>query len=152
MSVMLVHAMRVLFAALTLAYLVLNGWFLYYVDRLEHIGCKCAMGWRRQVIETSLALFLLLGVAGLFINWQSHFPFLALIMSAITIMYIVVTRDFIRHVRSSDCECAETTAFETLNIWNWIQIACVAFVLFMLITSVVFMVVSRRGVRTTGRR
>ncbi|GAX85682.1 hypothetical protein CEUSTIGMA_g13096.t1 [Chlamydomonas eustigma] len=107
--------------ALSVVMLILNAWFLYYVYELEKRGCKCALGWRRTFIEVYLALFFLSIVVGFFLSVDGG-KWMALAMSILLLVYVVVTRQFIDQMRQTHCTCAETDAFNWLNIINWIFI------------------------------
>ena len=131
-----VAALKVVVLLAGLGMIALNAWFLFYVDRLEKRGCKCAMGWRRRFIEVSLLLFVIMQAIGLFVNWQDHFLWLSLAYQLLYISYVFVTREFIQEMKSSACECAETEAFEWLDVVNIIQIALLALALVVVLSGV----------------
>jgi hypothetical protein len=143
---------RVVFALLSIGMIALNGWFLYYVDQLEKRGCKCALGWRRSVMEGSLALFVLAAIVGLFVDWRVHFPILALMYMAVVLTYVFVARDFITQIKSTHCDCAEADAFKVLDVVNWIQLFFVAVFLLSLLLKVAWLITVGRGSKGGARR
>jgi hypothetical protein len=144
---------RVIFFVLSLGMIALNAWFLYYVDQLEKRGCKCAFGWRRQVMEGSLALFIIMSIVSLFVDWAGHFPLLSILYMAVLFMYIVVARGFISQMKETHCECAETDAFRVLDVVNWIQLYFVAVVVLAIVLKVAYLITVGRGsVSAVSRR
>ena len=143
---------RVIHVIAVLAIAALNAYFLYHVDRLERTGCKCAYGWQRGVMEVTLALFVIAGIIGIFINWQSHFPVLAIIMVFAGLLNVVVTRDFLMRVKSADCKCAETAPFKVLNVWNWVLIGLYAlWVLYVVWLLIVMLWVAKSSSGSSAR-
>jgi TRAP-type mannitol/chloroaromatic compound transport system permease large subunit len=144
---------RVVFVVIGLGMIALNSWFLYYVDQLERSGCKCAMGWRRSVMEAALALFVLAALVGLFVNWQTHFPLLALLYMSIVLTYIFVARNFIMEIKETHCDCAQSDAFKVLNVVNWIQLFFVAVLVLTLLLKMAFLMTVGRAAlaRPVGR-
>lgn len=131
-------AIKLIVLFISIGFFALNVWFLTYVYELEKKGCKCAMGWRRQFMEFTLALIVLLTIVGLFINWPANFMWLALAYQALIIVYIFVTRGFINDMNESRCDCAHTDAFKWLNVVNIIQLVYLAIIFTILLMSVVF--------------
>lgn len=110
------------------------------------------MGWRRNVMEGALALFVLVSIIGLFVNnLQAHFPLLGLMFFGITLAYIFVARDFITQIKGTHCDCAQSQAFEVLNVVNWIQLFFVANVMLSVFLKIAFMVTVGRAPAQVGR-
>lgn len=133
-----VRVVRIIFILLGLGMIVLNSYFLYYMHQLETHGCKCALGWRRQFIQVSLALFIMLQLVGFAVDWQSHFMWLAIAYQALFISYVFITRSFIHDVRKANCGCATTTPFRVLDYVNIIQIVSLAVMLLVLLLAVAY--------------
>ena len=120
--VYLLLVMRLFFVLLGITMFLLNAWFLYYMDRMERDGCKCAQGWKRSFMQFSLIAFLSMAVVSLFINVSGHWLGVSVLFQALTIAYVIVTRSFISDVKSDHCQCAETKAFRVLDLVNMIQL------------------------------
>ena len=114
---------RITVMLLAFAMIVLNTWFLYYVEQIKMHGCTCAMVWQRTFMQASLIMFIVLGTIGLFVNWSRHFAWLALLVNLLAITYVFVTRSFIFEIEKTDCKCAETAAYEVIGWLNVFQIA-----------------------------
>jgi hypothetical protein len=141
-----VAGVRGFFLILSLAVVVLNAWFLYYVDELKRRGCQCALGWRRTFMQASLMVFILMGILGFVMDWKKHFLWLAALFNLITIAYVIVTREFINDIKGSSCKCAETDAFEVLGIVNIIQIFFLVLAVVALLGMLFFWSTVGRGV------
>ncbi len=122
----IVAIVRVLGALLSVAMIALNGLFLYYMDQLEHSGCKCANNWRRSFAEGTLALFVILGLVSLF-GYTVTNPWVRMLTLLLYVAYVVITRQFIHMVKSKNCSCAESKTLTVLNIVNYVQIALLCF-------------------------
>lgn len=131
-------ALKLVVLLISIGFFALNVWFLTYVYELEKKGCKCALGWRRQFMEFTLGLIIILTIVGLFINWPAHFVWLALAYQALIIVYIFVTRGFINEMNDSKCVCARTEAFKWLNIVNIVQLVYLALIFAIILLAVIF--------------
>lgn len=121
-------------------FVALNAIFLYYVYGLAKHGCKCALGWRRSFIEVSLVLFVALGAAGLLGFSTDGNVGLSVLVMALSVAYVLVTRQFVDHVREHECECAQSPVFNVLNVVNLVQIVVLA-VVALLVVVVTFMII-----------
>ena len=140
-----VKIMRFIFLLLNVGIVILNAYFLYYVYQIEATGCKCALGWRRSFLEVSLALFVVVGIVGLVVDWQDHFMWLAALYNGLIIAYIFVTREFINDMRAHTCKCAQTEAFDILNVVNIIGLFMLGITLFSLLGLVLFWGLTKGG-------
>jgi hypothetical protein len=138
-------ALRLFFVLLGAAMFLLNAWFLYYMDRLERDGCKCAQGWKRTFIQISLIAFLFMALVSIFVNVEGHWFVVAVLFQALTISYVLITRQFITEIKSEQCLCAETPAFKVLDVVNMAQLVLLA-------TSMVaaFIIVTRMATAGPG--
>lgn len=134
--------------AWSIAMIALNAFFLNYAYQLGHHGCTCAQTWRRKYIEFTLVLFILVGAASL-VGWRSHVPWVGMLLLAVTIAYVVVTRLFIEDVQDKKCECAQTIAFDALNIVNIINMVSLGIVA---LGVVVMIILWLRGGSSAVRR
>lgn len=131
----LVTTVRVFGMLLRVAMVALNAAFLYYMEQLEHNGCRCAQNWRRSFAEASLALFVILGLADIF-GFSMSNAWLSMMSALLFVAYVVITRQFIHLVQHTHCSCAQSTTFNVLNVVNYIQIAVLCFVLLEVVIRV----------------
>lgn len=132
-----VHVVRFFATLVSILMIVLNVWFLYYVEQIKAQGCSCALGWRRTFMQASLIAFVVFGIAGMFERLGKTFPILGLLLGLLSIAYIVVTRQFIHEIKRSHCQCAETKAFEVLDYLNAFQMFLLVVLAFLLVVSIV---------------
>lgn len=113
----------VVFLSILLLILIiwLHIYFLWYIDQLKNIGCKCAFGWKRSFIEIALIVIIAAQIWSLF---STKIPVgVRIFVSLMTLAYIVVARMFINKVKSEGCDCAQTRPLYWMNLYNWVQIA-----------------------------
>ena len=124
---------RIAMVVVALAMLVINAYFLHYMDRLERDGCKCSQGWKRTFIEGSLIVWLTAAVVQLFVGLESTWFWIGPLVQLVILANIFVTRSFIMQIKSGSCTCAKTEAFKVLDIVNSVQLAVLAVSLSMVI-------------------
>ena len=122
---------------IAVAMLVLNSIFLYYTYELQQKGCTCALTWQRKFMEVTLFLFIIINVLNI-VGWNYTSPWIKLFMVLVTVAYVVVTRQFIQDVKNKQCTCADTRAYDVLNVVNYIQIALLVISLVLLVFSMIF--------------
>jgi hypothetical protein len=142
---------RVIVITLSFLIIVMNAWFLYYIEQIKAHGCSCAYGWRRTFVQASLIVFIVLGIVGLLFNWRKNVPLLGLLLSLLSLAYIVITRQFIHQVKKAHCECAETEAFVVLDWLNFFQIVLLAAVVFLLVLSLIAIASTARPAKAARR-
>ena len=130
-------AIRITVMLLAFAMIVLNTWFLYYVEQIKMHGCTCAMVWQRTFMQASLITFIVLGTIGLFVNWSRHFVWLALLVNLLAITYVFVTRSFIFEIEKTHCKCAESAAYEVIGWLNVFQITMLVLALVAVMLALV---------------
>lgn len=140
-----VRLVRLLFLVVNVGIVILNSYFLYYVYQIDADGCDCALGWRRSFIEASLVLFVVMGIVGIVVDWEDHFVWLSAIYQGLIIAYIIVTREFINEMRSHACRCAQTRAFEVLNVVSIIGLFLLGVSLLALVCGVVIWAMTQRS-------
>ena len=127
-------ALRIFAVLVNVAFILLNAWFLMYVYELEKRGCKCAIGWRRSFMELMMAVYVVMGVVTCF---GPVAPVVSLLLAPLSLIYVIVTRQFINQMDSTACTCAETEAFKVLNVINWIQIGFLVLVFVLVALTLV---------------
>jgi hypothetical protein len=108
-------------------FLVLNSWFLMYVDRLASKECKCAHSWHRSVLQGVFVALILTGISTLLFSHM--LPFMHIIQGILVIInlvYIVTAFLFVQRIKKENCACAQTTAFKVINFINIVYIILLA--------------------------
>ena len=146
-------AVRSGFSIFALIFFLLNVWFLYAVDKLGKNGCKCAEGWRRSFIEFMLAVFVILFIVGLIFPIGTYMVgILLFVYFAFFVAYIIITRQFIDTMYSTDCTCAETAAIWWLGLINIIQIIWLIIAVILVLMALLFMTKGKYAKPSSRRR
>ncbi len=113
--------------------ITLNVLFLYYTNKLDKDGCKCAMRWERIFMMVSLIFFIALGLISTL--YYLKLPiWLGLVNSIVIVSYLIITRKFINEMKRDKCKCAtKNKIFKILDVYNIIQFAMLALSIFILI-------------------
>jgi hypothetical protein len=116
---------------LSVTYVALNSIFLYYLLTLDRQTCGCAFTWRRIYVAASLAVVLVLSVTNAIAAsaGRQGSPLVSFATFVFILSYVVVTRQYITSIESSNCTCAEKPAFKMLKVINYIQIASILLVM-----------------------
>jgi len=146
--------------------LFVQGSILFWLARLEKMGCECAMDWRRKFIMFYLC-FLIVSMFARFV-WASMFeiPMVALIMFALAFVNIGIVMQYIQKLKRDNCECSESlwkTVMYYLTLINAIMIAiAILFAMFLVFTLYSMQnkstpmtaksMISTRKVRSSGRK
>lgn len=135
----------------TIAMICLNAYFLNYVYELEKDKCTCSLTWRRKCIEVTLATFIVLGAANL-VGWGiSTVPWMSVVMLGVTVLYVVLTRQYLNDVGHHHCACAEKPAYKVLNVVNIINIVALLIV-FAIFLYRLFSMAASSGGKGRGRK
>jgi len=124
-------------AVLSLILVALNIYILVYLFRLESIGCKCAMDWRRAYVIAYIIVSFIYSAAVWFITFKfkdsallrdSRIPAvtlgaLSLVVLVAGILYIVFGMQYIARLREQKCECSDDVAREVWEVVLYIHIA-----------------------------
>jgi hypothetical protein len=117
-------------------FLVLNSWFLMYVDRLSTNKCECAMTWHRKVLQGVFTALVVIGatmIILLFTHMLPFFHFIQAVLFIVNIVYIITAFLFVRRIKHEKCACAQTAAFKVINIINIIYIVMICLYVFILL-------------------
>lgn len=138
---------------LALVLVVLNVYILSYLFRLETIGCRCAMDFRRTYAIVYLILSVVYALAmGVFTYFDARrvrasprvYEFagvLATLMFAAGIVYLVFGLQYIERLRAEKCLCSVSVARDVWEIVMYIHVAfLILFVLLLLMTAVAWSV------------
>lgn len=137
-------------AVLSLILVAINIWVLVYLFRLESIGCKCAMDWRRTYVIAYLIVSIVYSAFVWFLTYRfsksaligadSRIPaitlgVLSLVMLIAGILYIVFGMQYISRLREEKCECSDDVAREVWEVVLYIHIAFLVLGALMILLS-----------------
>ena len=134
---------------LSLLLVAINIWVIVYLYRLESIGCKCAMDFRRTYVIAYLIVSLVYSAAVgvlMYLFRKSSLPVdskvpaitlgvLSLVMLLAGILYIVFGLQYIERLKEEKCECSEDLARDVWQVVLYIHIAFLVLMVLLILTS-----------------
>lgn len=125
----------VLQAFIYVVYIVLWGYILSYIVKLEKTGCPCSKDWRREFIKYYLVFMLLLIILRMFEMYSptSMPPILMTLQFVLSVGFVMVVYHYIHDLKQKKCACSESMARDILEIVNYIQV-------FLVVVSLVMMI------------
>ncbi len=111
--------MDVVLQIISLIVVALFAWFYYYLDKLEKIGCECALNRTRTLLMVSVATIIIFRL----IDIMTPLPTLAqIVLSFSSFMFIIVAITYVNYLKKEKCKCSETTARKVIEIYVWIVV------------------------------
>lgn len=129
---------------ISLIVVALFSWFYYYLDKLEKIGCKCALNNTRTLLMVSIGLIVVLRLVDAFIPLPS-LP--QLILSASSVAFVVLAFVYIKHLKTEKCKCSETSTRKIMEIYIW-TVVIVWVLALILLLAIMFHVASAAALST----
>ena len=127
--------MSLLMTIIQVSYIVLWAFVYAYVVRLETTGCECSYDWKRDFIKVYVIFMIPLMLMRVF----DVLPRVVLSITLIfTIFFIIAVYRYIHELREKKCKCSEGTTRDVLEIVNYIQIFLLAFVVILVVMSLLF--------------
>jgi hypothetical protein len=99
--------------------------FLVYLFKLEKIGCKCALNWRRQYIIAFIFISFVWNIVNLVMPSLSQNVLLALIMLVLFLMFIAFTIQYVDNLKKQKCECSKEITRDIMYVYSWIMVALI---------------------------
>lgn len=112
--------------------------FLVYLFKLEKIGCKCALNWRRNYMITFLIFALTSNFLSMFIPAIKLNILLILASSVLSLMFVIISIQYVQKVKADKCDCSEHLTREIMYYYSWIML-----VLFILSFTLSFYILYR---------
>jgi len=97
-------------------------YLLYWIWKLEKIGCVCSRNWRRNFIMYVMIVYIF-AIWLLIIVKNKYFNGILVIL--FTILYIasmVIIFQYVNMLKKIKCECSDGTERKVMEIFNYIQI------------------------------
>lgn len=111
------------------------AYLIWWILKLERIGCKCSESWRRDFIKWWMMIFILFTIV-IFIqtSMQVKIPLivsigLAVVLTIMHLIFITLTWQYTSMLKKTKCACADGNERFVLEVFNYIQIGLVALAL-----------------------
>jgi hypothetical protein len=88
-------------------FVIIQSLIVNYLVKLERMGCKCAMDWRKNFIVFFLVLSIVYTLSTFFIDRDS-LPLLQSIMVITGIVNVILALQYINRLKKEKCECSES--------------------------------------------
>lgn len=100
---------------IAVVFLIIQVLIIHYLLRLEKIGCKCAMDWRRSYIIFFMFFSILYTLSIFFIN-RDALPILQMLMTVLGLMNVVFTLQYVHKLKKEKCECSASIYREVMMV------------------------------------
>lgn len=90
-------------------FIVLQLLLINYLLRLERIGCKCAIDWRRKFMIAYMFLLLVHAALVTFVTKEVlEYPIIQTIMLVLGVVNVIITLQYLAQLRRDNCNCSES--------------------------------------------
>lgn len=132
----------------TIIGVLLQGYLLQYLVRLERTGCKCSRGWDfYYIFAFVIAMFVYELVFGWFLMSQNTAKMAKLILSAHlpmllgTVVFIIAVFMYIKRVKAIKCACSDDAARDVMELVAKIYTLVITILIIMsILTAILFRV------------
>lgn len=144
-------ARNIMMIILFVAQVSLVMYLLHYLQQLETIGCKCALGWRRDFIRVYLTYSITVNsilMACMLLNGPAFFQFvhnnaaifstISLVHLALNIVNVVIMLQYVSDLQKKKCECSEGTARTVMLVMSIVVAALYAFSAVQILVVMIF--------------
>jgi hypothetical protein len=97
--------------------------FLVYLNKLEKTGCDCALNWKRNYMIAFIVFSMTWNVANIFAPSLRKNGILAIIAVALSLMFIVVTIQYVNKLKDDKCDCSKEFTRTILYYYAWVMVA-----------------------------
>lgn len=119
---------------LSLIVVVLFSWFFYYLNKLEKIGCACALNKTRILLMVSIGVIVVLRL----VDALFPLPNLAqLLVTFASLAFVILAFVYIRRLKNEKCKCSETTARNVMEIYLWLVVGIWILAAILLLVAVI---------------
>ena len=135
------NKLQLIMLFITLAFYVA---FLVYLFKLEKIGCKCALNWRRVYIIVFIFISLVWNLVNVFKPSLSKNKLLALIILTLFLMFLAFTIQYVNNLKKKKCECSKEITRDIMYIYSWIMVVLICLVVVVpIIMSLMLLLVKK---------
>jgi len=93
--------------------------FLMYLDKLEKIGCECALTWHRKFIMVFVATALIWSLLSVFVSPIKNLG-LGVALSVFRLAFIVIAIQYVNKLTKEKCECSQELTRDIMYYYAWI--------------------------------
>lgn len=108
------------------------AFILYYLFKLEKIGCACALDWRRSFIMGFLVLAIIVMFVPLGKNPTKLTIIFVTLFTLLAIGNAIITIQYVNYLKKEKCECSKSEARNVMQIVAIIQLVAGFVALFYL--------------------
>ena len=115
---------------------------LNYLVRLERIGCKCAMDWRRTYMMVFLGLSVLFAIVTMVSGAKPPLP-IAIVWPTLGFVYVVCVLQYVHRLKKEKCACSESVFRDVMEVLAYLYVLLLAI-------SIVFIFMAMLNVKHDG--
>lgn len=98
--------------------------FLIYLDKLEKIGCECALTWHRKFIIVFVAFALIWSLISAFAPMKNKA--LSIALTLFRVAFIVIAIQYVNKLKKEKCECSKEWTRDVMYYYAWVSVILVA--------------------------
>jgi hypothetical protein len=122
--------------------IIVSSLIIYYLNRLQQIGCKCALNFKRDYIFyftcINLGITLTRALFGSLSIVKMLMLFISIPLVIAAIVNIVYTIQYVNEMKKNNCDCSESVYRELMFILAIIN-ACAYILFFLILIPVIIM-------------
>ena len=105
----MLEAREIITYAFGVLFILIQVLLINYLLRLEKIGCKCAMDWRRKYMLFYMFVLLIHVVLITFVDRQQYqIPILQTAVMVLGVVNVIVTLQYVSQLKKDNCTCSES--------------------------------------------
>lgn len=120
--------------------------FLTYLFKLEKIGCKCALNWKRNYMIVFMIFVISTNLLSVVIPTIKLNVVLISLSAVLSLMFLIVTIQYVQQLKDDKCECSAHLTREIMYYYSWIML-----VLFIISTTMALFIVYRLSTLLAGK-
>lgn len=116
-------------------YLAIWGYILFYIYKLEQIGCECSKDWRRDFIKFFIIFMIVIFVLRMFDLWSPAGvpPVLMTLQFVAVLFFVAVVFQYVHELKVKKCQCSEDLARDVLEVVNYVQMFLLGLALLLMV-------------------
>lgn len=123
---------RVIILFFTAIFILFEALILNYLFKLEKIGCKCALDWRRNYVMGFMVIIILYSLA-LFVFDYAPNPLIQTCILFIIILNAVFSLQYVYKLKKEKCDCSDNIYRYMLFIISIFHVLIYSFTIFLIV-------------------
>ena len=119
---------------------IIYDYLLYWILKLENIGCECSKDWRRNFIMCWIIIYIFIMIFETFIKNKIMKNVLVFLIFLFQIIFIIIVFQYVRKLKNEKCKCADGNERRVLEIFNYFQIFITLIALFFLLQVIYYFI------------